>query len=145
MGRETKDVPRDKIVSRDFNPLPPWGGRPSLQQLVICQDTLFQSTPSVGRETTGGTIYNALHSISIHSLRGEGDIQIANSTHKLIVFQSTPSVGRETAYLNDLVVVQPQFQSTPSVGRETRPPALSRHGVAVFQSTPSVGRETGIA
>ena len=35
--------------------------------------------------------------ISIHALRGEGDYTAANVTHRSSVFQSTPSVGRATS------------------------------------------------
>ena len=80
---------------RHFNPLPPYGGRPdSLEQAESL--LLFQSTPSVWRETTsvmisemilfhfnplppyGGrqkptNIYPITFIISIHSLRMEGD------------------------------------------------------------------------
>ncbi len=58
---------------RHFNPLPPWGGRRSL---VLCRvvDVVFQSTPSVGRETENLSARSEKFSISIHSLRGEGDL-----------------------------------------------------------------------
>ena len=38
---------------------------------------LFQSTPSVGRATTGGVDAAATYAISIHALRGEGDILLS--------------------------------------------------------------------
>ena len=34
----------------------------------------FQSTPSVGRATSGGTVSLTNAIISIHALRGEGDL-----------------------------------------------------------------------
>ncbi len=56
-----------------FNPLPPWGGRRTCQRLnPACK--LFQSTPSVGRETKNGEMTREKADISIHSLRGEGDL-----------------------------------------------------------------------
>ncbi len=79
----------------DFNPRPPWGGRPRLVKAdnhmgrfqstpsvgratdgTIYSKTLtaFQSTPSVGRATKGTDYWTAADkAISIHALRGEGD------------------------------------------------------------------------
>ena len=80
-----------------FNPRPPWGGRPGsfmyLKHIYPFQSTpsvgratdvhqkptvgidLFQSTPSVGRATKirDKDIKTAI--ISIHALRGEGDVE----------------------------------------------------------------------
>ena len=58
--------------------------------------------------------------ISIHSLRGEGDIYNFDDVFCVELFQSTPSVGRETVYQMLMVAVLDIFQSTPSVGRETK-------------------------
>ncbi len=101
-------------------------------------------------------------SISIHSLRGEGDgsktfynrfyfyfnplppwggrLYFFSFQISIVAFQSTPSVGRETCSPRQYLSLQ-AFQSTPSVGRET---TLQRtlYKFFVFQSTPSVGRET---
>ena len=57
--------------------------------------------------------------ISIHSLRGEGDLSNTAKQSKRKIFQSTPSVGRETTTRNLRQVLCLTFQSTPSVGRET--------------------------
>ena len=35
--------------------------------------------------------------ISIHALRGEGDVKVMNAKNAIRRFQSTPSVGRATA------------------------------------------------
>ena len=81
----------------DFNPLPPYGGRlchllPILSHLLfqstpsVWRETpntimnefikeLFQSTPSVWRETYDPYIKYKLRTISIHSLRMEGDVR----------------------------------------------------------------------
>ena len=56
----------------------------------------FQSTPSVWRETTCPIIFWVNFSISIHSLRMEGDYQLICYLLDLQTFQSTPSVWRET-------------------------------------------------
>ena len=103
----------------DFNPLPPCGGRQKdwSEKKSL---TLFQSTPSVWRETDSA-VYKS----------------------KLKAFQSTPSVWRETDSTSNLAP-RMLFQSTPSVWRETRmAPAIGHH--ALFQSTPSVWRETKIS
>ena len=55
-----------------FNPLPPYGGRLE-QQGKYRPDPKFQSTPSVWRETNNPRINGYTTSISIHSLRMEGD------------------------------------------------------------------------
>ena len=103
-----------------FNPLPPWGGRrfKCLHQQKRC--TPFQSTPSVGRETSC-----------------RGCVRVMG-----LPFQSTPSVGRETT-CNKILVADARFQSTPSVGRETLSFWRKCTKKSLFQSTPSVGRETG--
>ena len=101
-----------------FNPLPPYGGRrnsdfssemstlfqstPSVWRetlLVYCapaQYFTFQSTPSVWRETTWRRIFCGFWDISIHSLRMEGDLKPPMSINFVMTFQSTPSVWRET-------------------------------------------------
>ena len=60
-------------TGNNFNPRPPWGGRPpkppSLPPLVK-----FQSTPSVGRATALVFLLMLNMRISIHALRGEGDV-----------------------------------------------------------------------
>ena len=105
---------------KDFNPLPPCGGRllPQYSALVV---TRFQSTPSVWRETMDGSgVYQRLRfqstpsvwretrcflsarspsSISIHSLRVEGDEKIVWRCAISWTFQSTPSVWRETCHV----------------------------------------------
>ena len=123
---------------------------------------IFQSTPSVWRETLSGFHSFQCFTISIHSLRMEGD----NCSHRVTLqnvhfnplppyggrperrclamkrfkFQSTPSVWRETfcssAFRDTL-----SFQSTPSAWRETVQ-LLHLDMSVIFQSTPSAWRET---
>ena len=93
-GGRRKRAARAAYIA-DFNPLPPCGGRPN----VIVSDLLdavFQSTPSVWRETCVGRF------VYLHK-----------------IFQSTPSVWRETEALINAGAVHFRFQSTPSVWRET--------------------------
>ena len=81
------------------------------------------------------------NAISIHSLRGEGDMWGTGTINRYNSFQSTPSVGRETHISSRRENYTVGFQSTPSVGRETFK-RLSSGDSTEFQSTPSVGRET---
>ena len=64
-------VPTAFVLS-DFNPLPPCGGRLLGDDNTVALD-LFQSTPSVWRETIIDGYKNVDRLISIHSLRVEGD------------------------------------------------------------------------
>ena len=57
----------------------------------------FQSTPSVGRATILMTEKTFSKIISIHALRGEGDLGTHFQSFDNTLFQSTPSVGRATA------------------------------------------------
>ena len=78
--------------------------------------------------------------ISIHALRGEGDIRFIYVDWIPILFLSTPSVGRATRGAQKSTQ-PPTFLSTPSVGRATRLKDF-RTSSLVFLSTPSVGRAT---
>ena len=59
----------------DFNPLPPYGGRRSARSSPE-QSGAFQSTPSVWRETAAAIDILGGDTISIHSLRMEGDAAV---------------------------------------------------------------------
>ena len=82
-------------TSAHFNPRPPWGGRPCGTLIfsgpqgfqstpsvgrATCQQgkkknlLQFQSTPSVGRATVQYGLARDAEYISIHALRGEGDV-----------------------------------------------------------------------
>ena len=56
-----------------FNPRPPWGGRQEADRLTESIKNEFQSTPSVGRATETCIRLQIFLAISIHALRGEGD------------------------------------------------------------------------
>ena len=135
--------------------------------LCIAVVILFQSTPSVWRETYPLFREKQEDFISIHSLRVEGDLSIRRKycngvahfnplppcggrhlsrfrPRRKLTFQSTPSVWRETTRLSTFTTRSKTFQSTPSVWRET---TLVTHHIGTaetFQSTPSVWRETYI-
>ena len=123
-----------------FNPLPPcggrlrWGYRP--QKKII-----FQSTPSVWRETYRYRLCWAWQMISIHSLRVEGDYSNVFTPSNFVVFQSTPSVWRETTLPAFVVIAF--FISIHSLRVEgDQPEGTLRRRHFLFQSTPSVWRET---
>ena len=59
-------------------------------------EALFQSTPSVWRETDFVPTVYTKWLISIHSLRVEGDGSVDDFEVVIYPFQSTPSVWRET-------------------------------------------------
>ena len=66
---------RQRRRERNFNPLPPCGGRLAFAAIRMAIKK-FQSTPSVWRETTiDGREWHG-KSISIHSLRVEGDAKL---------------------------------------------------------------------
>ena len=130
---------------------------------IIVGRKKLQSTPSVGRATGGwgpwgGDLPISIHAlrgegdllagvlavvddISIHALRGEGDVFLLGLQVQPLQFLSTPSVGRATIIRHsghDFVV----FLSTPSVGRATPQAAPAAPATVEFLSTPSVGRAT---
>ena len=136
------DIPECGCVGcqRHFNPLPPYGGRPSCRLLDNPQDI-----------------------ISIHSLRMEGDISPHNITSTISYFNPLPPYGGRRLIRYPFSRIH-AFQSTPSVWRETFSGTktglerrISIHSLRMegdvvtrrrlgngwkFQSTPSVWRET---
>ena len=80
-----------------FNPLPPHGGR-HCQRYFVGTLRSFQSTPSAWRETYAGIAKAINATISIHSLRMEGDCQRNFACIVIDQFQSTPSAWRETRF-----------------------------------------------
>ena len=81
---------------QDFNPLPPSGGRRDAARCIRLQTYHFNPLPPSGGRRSRGDAFSQQPSISIHSLRVEGDklavIVITNDYR----FQSTPSEWRET-------------------------------------------------
>ena len=138
-----------------FNPLPPYGGRPQVfgscqiscsisihslrmegdQGIVRRPDffLLFQSTPSVWRETYSSDRQTEQSIISIHSLRMEGDLPAHVVRFRIPYFNPLPPYGgrRQCRRRND---GHNRFQSTPSVWRETSPifsPNFSPSGISI--------------
>ena len=139
--RETSSNTQSAYDNKDFNPLPPHGGRHleplrpilhiiiSIHSLRMEGDTKKVWTPS------------DVHNISIHSLRMEGDFQIGGKSDRGI-FISIHSLRMEgdpeqTRYSGKI----PQFQSTPSAWRETlRNRDLPRPGIHFNPLPPHGGR-----
>ena len=68
-----------------FNPRPPRGGRQYSVSVSVFLP-VFQSTPSVGRATCGFCrVFTPHFSVSIHALRGEGDIYTTYKNNAKIV------------------------------------------------------------
>ena len=115
--RETPYIWLTRLQLRNFNPLPPYGGRLH-NQLQSTATTRFQSTPSVWRETRTQRQRHGERGISIHSLRMEGDIFRNKNRTRTAYFNPLPPYGGRPKIL----LMKPgdnTFQSTPSVWRET--------------------------
>ena len=111
---------------------------------VRWQNTRFQSTPSVWRET----VFENCNRCGVRNFNplppyGGRHYQCCMADLSKL-FQSTPSVWRETK-TDPQSVRKSAFQSTPSVWRETNVTVFAPFAVLKFQSTPSVWRETLIA
>ena len=162
VGRATQPGSGNKLFGEDFYPRPPWGGRPLLTISSFVQ-VKFLSTPSVGRATKRAGNGCAMHGISIHALRGEGDygknlvdIDQEISIHALrgegdavtltmlfpfLQFLSTPSVGRATGSDPGTAASHSYFYPRPLWGGR-RAAAAGIGQTQIFLSTPSVGRAT---
>ena len=137
-GRQIRMINYD--VATHFNPLPPCGGRPECL-IKASRNVVFQSTPSVWRETRRRLAaqvfmrnFNPLHpcggrpcsyyysikirNISIHSIRVEGDRLCKCPIHPQKHFNPLPPCGGRPRY-DIIILVTVSFQSTPSVWRET--------------------------
>ena len=157
------DIPECGCVGcqRHFNPLPPYGGRPSCRLLDNPQDIIsihslrmegdalllggflenftFQSTPSVWRETSRRrTFPDSQQRISIHSLRMEGDFVLFEVHHITCYFNPLPPYGGRRLIRYPFSRIH-AFQSTPSVWRETPYIWLTRLQLRNFNPLPPYG------
>ena len=151
----------DNTLVHDFNPLPPCGGR-----LVGFDEKntadVFQSTPSVWRETCVTDFGRQLAKISIHSLRVEGDnIEIfRRDSHSQISIHSLRVEGDRTHSTSRrfkiISIHSLRVEGDHGIGENVLRERISIHSLRVegdflliskpsyipFQSTPSVWRET---
>ena len=83
------------LISCDFNPLPPCGGRPK-KKTLLPSFLRFQSTPSVWRETIN--LFDARNTKAYFNPLPPcgGRPDRVRTVHNIFRFQSTPSVWRET-------------------------------------------------
>ena len=81
--------------------------------------------------------------ISIHALRGEGDVYFLVDFDFAKDFNPRPPWGGRHFITATIFSKHIKFQSTPSVGRATFISFMPFHRPS-FQSTPSVGRATDI-
>ena len=181
-GRQFRPVPYTNYSH--FNPRPPWGGRPSSEAPVVLitvfQSTpsvgratriklpfeklreIFQSTPSVGRATKNAQPQSHTSQISIHALRGEGDMgYIGILWVEEISIHALRGEGDDSGGL--CRILHHHFNPRPPWGGRRRhyrrcvsehyfnprPPWGGRRCLVFacrsessFQSTPSVGRAT---
>ena len=109
---------------------------------LVCRCTLFQSTPSVGRATAICHTGNKKRNISIHALRGEGDVSFFQLRFLSLNFNPRPPWGgRQGGFSMRRDRCRISIHALRGEGDTIRAcPLCSRHG---FQSTPSVGRATG--
>ena len=99
-----------------FNPHPPCGGWPKSGQMFHWK-VKFQSTPSVWRVTSDTSqCLLFLLTISIHTLRVEGDTLRQYSIRRTYRFQSTPSVWRVTSAYGVIISSRWDFNPHPPCG-----------------------------
>ena len=160
--RETPYIWLTRLQLRNFNPLPPYGGRLH-NQLQSTATTRFQSTPSVWRETRTQRQRHGERGISIHSLRMEGDIFRNKNRTRTAYFNPLPPYGGRQHYAAlVLVSADISIHSLRMEGDEVKTVGyiatnISIHSLRMegdrskvsvllpvmpFQSTPSVWRET---
>ena len=123
-----------------FNPRPPWGGRQS-GGVSNSPLSVFQSTPSVGRATVTTDTEALEYAISIHALRGEGDVKDATAAYADYI--SIHALRGEGDLMSDLKATQAHLISIHALRGEGDKALCSTPTAAnIFQSTPSVGRAT---
>ncbi len=105
---------RPPLPAADFNPLPPCGGRHNALFCAV-QSTDFNPLPPCGGRPNERIVQHPRRSISIHSLRVEGDFVLRQVLVCHGQFQSTPSVWRETK-CNCAESRYPDFNPLPPCG-----------------------------
>ena len=94
--RETYIKINFKRSKNNFNPLPPRGGRRMRFCWLLFSTIDFNPLPPRGGRRDRSQFFVWSNSISIHSLREEGDFLAAAAETAEELFQSTPSARRET-------------------------------------------------
>ena len=73
-GEGDASCAHDLTNNKSFQSTPSVGRATAAGRVIICSVRQFQSTPSVGRATLIAGLFTRSFQISIHALRGEGDI-----------------------------------------------------------------------
>ncbi len=146
----------------DFNPRPPWGGRPEQSAEIQKANQKFQSTPSVGRATDDHDVKLEHVTISIHALRGEGDLSYLASLGCIGISIHALRGEGDLSYLASLGCIGISIHALRGEGDLSYLASLGCIGISIhalrgegdthaskslrftetFQSTPSVGRAT---
>ena len=138
--RETFPLILPSSILSYFNPLPPHGGR-RIRPMPSVRRSVFQSTPSAWRETLSFCLVPKEPTISIHSLRMEGDYNLHMVYNQMYHFNPLPPHGGrpyKPVDPNDYTNI-----SIHSLRMEGDLIALLCHiSMELFQSTPSAWRET---
>ena len=140
-GEGDCDTGRFRHDCGNFYPRPPWGGR-QLSSLFNNAFHHFYPRPPWGGRQTGQRIAALIERISIHALRGEGDIKQEENQHEKVYFYPRPPRGgrRDSgAFLKDCANFYPR---SPRGGRPRKNSLLWL--VSTFLSTPSAGRATNL-
>ena len=139
-GRHNPEQPMNH--QQHFNPLPPHGGRPGAGPFRTPRNA-FQSTPSAWRETNTHIWLRFVITISIHSLRMEGDERPQQAGKTPAHFNPLPPHGGRHYALRGIFVWM--HISIHSLRMEGDCGGDSEYdGNVLFQSTPSAWRETAI-
>ena len=117
--RATVDRAASGYADKHFYPHPPRGGRPRHFCLILSFSFYFYPHPPRGGRLSPNIFSQCSQSISIHTLREEGDCRFVHQLQKCVVFLSTPSARRATLTLTVLLPVHARFLSTPSARRAT--------------------------
>ena len=137
-GGRLGNIPPYGYDRKNFNPLPPYGGRPRANLMLsvlklfqstpsVWRETIssclvslckppFQSTPSVWRETPSASAWRTASKISIHSLRMEGDRREKSSWNWTRNFNPLPPYGGRRTCLTDSPVSFANFNPLPPYG-----------------------------
>ena len=130
----------ERLEHHHFNPLPPHGGRLRSAEINRRGRCGFQSTPSAWRET-GLHLHRVRgRSISIHSLRMEGDNEVMSTSDMLEISIHSLRMEGDCGHTNQFAIRQHFNPLPPHGGRRMNNSCSS--GCLIFQSTPSAWRET---
>ena len=118
VGRATKRYADAETCSDDFYPRPPWGGRRAEDYGAKPRIDFYPRPPWGGRRRPPGRRADS-YRISIHALRGEGDI-LDEAIKKAIVISIHALRGEGDFTMLQTDKTYTVFLSTPSVGRATK-------------------------